>query len=105
MTERSAPPAVHLPPELKSVFDHYLATMDIMSLKKALKEWPQYKFAAMVDRNSKQIVLFISDHSASLPVVLNLRPRLISTQPESESKKERIDFFLASRSPWLEWPL
>jgi hypothetical protein len=40
-----------------------------------------------------------------VPVVLNLRPRQTPMPIESLSETERIDLFLASRTPWLEWQL
>jgi len=94
-----------IPPELKEVLDHYVATMDIVSLQKAVKGWPDYEFSALVDRNTRQLLLLISERGSALPVVLNLRPRQTQLNGGALSESERIDLFLASRSPWLEWHL
>jgi hypothetical protein len=95
-----------LPPELRSVLDQYVATMDIVSLQRAVKEWPNFEFSALFDRNSQQVLLLISDErGAALPVVLNLQPRQTQVQAWTVNEGERIDLFLASRSSWLDWPL
>jgi hypothetical protein len=94
-----------IPEGLKEVLNHYVATMDIVSLQRALKEWPDFGYSALVDRNSRQLLLLISENPSSVPVVLNLRPRQTPMPIESLSETERIDLFLASRSPWLEWQL
>jgi hypothetical protein len=94
-----------IPEALKEVLDHYIATMDIVSLQRALKEWPGFEYSALVDRNSRQLLLLISENQSTVPVVLNLRPRQTPMPLASLSETERIDLFLASRSPWLEWQL
>jgi hypothetical protein len=94
-----------LPPELKRVLDQYVATMDIVSLQHAVKEWPGFEFSGLFDRNSQQVLLLISDDRSALPVVLNLQPRQTQLPAEPADETERIQSFLASRSPWLEWPL
>jgi gamma-polyglutamate biosynthesis protein CapC len=94
-----------LPPELRNLLDHYVATMDIVSLQKALKEWPDFQFSAVVDRNSEQLLLLISEKQSSVPVVLNLRPRQAPALTAVASDTERINRFLASRIAWLEWSL
>lgn len=95
----------HLPQDLKRVLDDYVATMDIVALQKAVTGWPTFEFSALVDRNSGQLLLAVSENKSGLPVMLNLKSR----QPQSEvatlNESERIDWFLASRSRWLEWPL
>jgi hypothetical protein len=110
-----------LPQALKSVLDHYAATMDIVALQKAVREWPHFEFSAILDRNSGQFLLAISESSSALPVVLNLRSRQTSIEPDIPpwnggpssqavgasigAEDQRIDLFMASRSRWLEWPL
>jgi hypothetical protein len=79
--------------------------MDIVSLQKALKEWPDFQFSAVVDRNSEQLLLLISEKQSSVPVVLNLRPRQAPALTAVASDTERINRFLASRIAWLEWSL
>jgi gamma-polyglutamate biosynthesis protein CapC len=95
-----------LPAELKSVLDHYVMTLDIVALQQAQQEWPDFRLEGFLDRNSRQLVLMLSRDPGDVPVVLNLRPRqaeLPAAEPADES--ERIELFLASRTPWLEWPL
>jgi hypothetical protein len=87
------------------VLDQYVATMDIVSLQHAVKEWPGFEFSGLFDRNSQQVLLLISDDRSALPVVLNLQPRQTQLPAEPADETERIQSFLASRSPWLEWPL
>jgi hypothetical protein len=94
-----------LPAGLKSVLNEYLATSDIISLQRAVKKWPAFEFSALADRNSRQLFLLISDDRSAVPVVLNLRPRQTPMQVEAANEAERINQFLASRCPWLEWPL
>jgi hypothetical protein len=94
-----------LPLELKGVLDHYAATMDIVSLQRALTEWPQFEFSGLLDRNSRQLLLLVSDRQSALPAVLNLRPRSVETPPATGSETQQIDLFLASRGAWLEPPL
>ena len=95
-----------IPPELKSVLDNYVRTMDIVSLQHAVKQWPEFCFTGLLDRGTRQLVLLISQDPASLPVVLNLRPRLTPVPAEKPAdEKQRIELFLASRSTWLEWAL
>jgi len=94
-----------LPQALKSVLDHYVATMDVVSLQKAVTEWPGFEFSALVDRNSGQLLLAISADQSALPVMLNLRPRQTQAKAGTANEVERIDGFLASRNRWLEWPL
>jgi hypothetical protein len=94
-----------VPRELKALLDDYVITLDIVSLQKAIVEWPQFQFNALLDRNSQQLLLLISDRLASAPVVLNLRPRPNSFETALENQAGPIDVFLASRSTWLEWPL
>lgn len=94
-----------IPPELKELLDHYIATMDIVSLQKAVRGWPNYEFSALLDRNTRQLLLLISEHGSAVPVVLNLRPRQAPMTASALSESERIDLFLASRSRWLEWHL
>jgi hypothetical protein len=94
-----------LPPGLKGVLDQYVATLDVVSLQRAVREWPGFAFSALRDRNSQQVFLLISDDRSALPVVLNLRPRQTQIQVETGDEADRIHLFLASRSPWLEWPL
>jgi hypothetical protein len=94
-----------LPSALKSALDQYVATLDIVSLQKAVEGWPNFEFSALVDRNSGQLLLVISEHQSDLPVVLNLRPREAQMKNRSTSDGERIDSFLATRSRWLEWAL
>jgi hypothetical protein len=94
-----------LPSELKRVLDQYVATMDIVFLQQAMKEWPTLEFSGLYDRNSQQVLLLISEDRSSLPVVLNLQPRQTQVPVELADEGERIQSFLASRSPWLEWPL
>jgi hypothetical protein len=79
--------------------------MDIVLLQQAMKEWADFKFSALVDRNSQQLLLLVSEDSTDVPVVLNLRPRQTQLTAETANEAERIDLFLASRSPWLEWTL
>jgi len=99
-----------IPAELKRVLNHYVATRDIVSLQQAKSRWPNFQLAGLLDRNSRQLVLLISDGPGCLPAVLNLQPRANGTQPQrsagfSLQNEERIALFLASRSPWLEWTL
>jgi len=82
-----------------------VATMDIVFLQRALKEWSGFEFSGLFDRNSQQVLLLISEDRAALPAVLNLQPRQTLIPCEPTSEVERIQSFLASRSPWLEWPL
>ena len=94
-----------LSPQLKRVLDQYVATMDIVFLQQAVQEWPTLEFSGLYDRNSQQVLLLISEDGSSLPVVLNLQPRQTQVPGEPAEEGERIQSFLASRSPWLEWPL
>jgi hypothetical protein len=95
-----------IPPELKTVLDRYVQTMDIVCLQQAVARWPDFCFSGFLDRNSQQLVLLISDGAEALPAVLNLRPRL-TAPPEDKALDdvERVQLFLASRNPWLEWSL
>jgi hypothetical protein len=94
-----------VPRELKAVLDDYVVTLDIAALQKAIQEWPRYQFTALLDRNSQQLLLLISDGLASAPAVLNLRPRSDSLETALRNQAGQIDVFLASRGMWLEWPL
>jgi hypothetical protein len=94
-----------LPPGLKSLLERYVATMDIVCLQRALKEWPQFEFSALLNRSSQQILLLIAERGENLPVVLNLRPRSTRASIETADPAERVDRFLAGRGQWLEWPL
>jgi gamma-polyglutamate biosynthesis protein CapC len=94
-----------IPAELKSVLDHYAATRDIVTLRRALAEWPQFEFSALLDRNSRQLLLLVSDRRSARPAVLNLRPRTTEPVPAVNDELERIELFLASRGAWLEQPL
>jgi hypothetical protein len=94
-----------LPTALKTVLNRYVATMDILCLQRALQEWPGFEYSALVDRNSGQLLLAICENASTRPVVLNLRPRPVELERPLVNDAERIDLFLASRSPWLEWPL
>jgi hypothetical protein len=102
---RAATDRTRVPGELKAVLDHYVATLDIVSLKKAITEWPEFQFSALLDRNSQQLLLLISESSSSAPVVMNLNPRQNTFETALEKPGAPVDLFLASRSPWLEWPL
>jgi len=95
----------HLPEGLKRVLDGYVTTTDIVSLAKAMNEWPNFEFSALIDRNSGQLLLAISEDRSALPVVLNLRPRQTQLETGPADEGEQIDLFLASRCRWLEWPL
>lgn len=111
-----------IPAELRRVLDHYVATLDIVALQKAIQQWQDLRFSAMLDRNSGQLLLLISEEPTALPVIVNLRPR--HTKPEAETdqsvlnpesspghplrqgrESEEIDWFMASRDRWLAWPL
>lgn len=94
-----------LPPGLRDLLDQYVATTDIVSLQRALSEWPNFEFSGLFDRNSQQVLLLIAEDRAALPVVLNLQPRQTQVQAWTVNEGERIDLFLASRSSWLDWPL
>jgi hypothetical protein len=94
-----------LPPGLKRVLDRYAVSKDIVTLQHAVDGWPEFHFSALLDRNSRQLLLLVADSPSGLPAVLNLQPRSVDLHPDSSSESARIDFFLASRSTWLEWPL
>jgi gamma-polyglutamate biosynthesis protein CapC len=117
----------HIPPALKQALERYVATMDIVSLQQTMKGWPNFRFAGLLDRNSQQLLLLISEDPGAAPAALNPRPRLakgargskgeLAGERESEEAREqgsqgilkddneRILSFLASRSSWLEWTL
>ncbi len=73
-------------------------------MHRALQEWPQFEFSALLNRSSQQILLVIAEPGNKLPVVLNLRPKSTITV-DTPDTMERVDRFLASRGQWLEWPL
>lgn len=121
-TRLSSGRKTRLPQALKRVLDHYVATTDIVSLQKALREWPGFEFSALVDRNSGSLLLCIAEPEGAVPVLLNLRPRqtMMEVEPalpfmdtgnlpgsgiKNGGADERIEQFLARRSRWLEWPL
>jgi hypothetical protein len=94
-----------LPPELRRLLDGYVATLDIVTLQKALEEWPTFELKAVLDRNSGQLFLVISKDPTALPVLLNLRSADRAFQPAHMDDRTRLEWFLASRNRWLEWSL
>lgn len=94
-----------LPEPLKRVLDRYVATLNIVTLQKAMQDWSSYGFQAVLDRNSGQLLLAISEGPASLPVLLNLRARENPPGAAPADADARLDWFIASRSRWLEWSL
>ncbi len=92
-----------IPPELRDLLVRYTKTTDVVLLLKALNGWPEFDYLALLDRTSKQLFLLISSDKEALPVVLNIRPRHDQMVAGAGAELERIDQFLRSRSPILEW--
>jgi len=92
-----------IPPELRDLLLNYVKTTDVVLLIKAVNAWPQFNYSAVLDRTSRQLFLLIGTDSEALPVVLNIRPRQVQIAAETGTDLERLDRFLRSRSPVLEW--
>jgi len=89
-------------PQFQSVVADYLRYRNIVSLDRVLQEWPQYRYALLVDRDSRQSFLSIrQDNSVAL---LNLSPRGAESRvttlktPVDETVVQR---YLETRSAWL----
>jgi len=95
-----------IPAGLKAVLEHYVRTMDIVSLQNAMERWPDFCFSGLLDRGSGELALLISQDPTAVPVVLNLRPRLTPMPSDKPADgNQRVQLFLSSRSPWLDWSL
>lgn len=89
-------------PQFQAVAADYLRYRNIVSLHRIQQEWPQYSYAHLLDRDSRQSFLLI--RQADAVALLNLSPRGLDSRvttlktPVDESVVQR---YLEVRSAWL----
>ena len=94
-----------MPKALRDELELYLVNYDIILLYRIRVQWPEYQFKRIVDANSRQAFLSVSDRSAKVISVMNLLPRsqrLVAIS-ETENLNSRLAEFIESRATWLEW--
>lgn len=94
-----------VPAGLQAVLARYLESQDIVSLRRLLVEWPQYRYERVLGLNSRQAFLLIYGAGDRLLLVVNLAPR----QPEQRYRlsagqpvAQTVERFIATRAGWLE---
>ena len=94
-----------VPAEMRRVLGNYLESQDVVSLRRLLREWPQYRYVRVLGLNSRQAFLLVHDRQGRLLLVVNLAPR----QPEASLRladpttaAQIIEAFLETRAGWLE---
>ncbi len=106
VTKRSISPAEPLPGGLRDAIQRYQRTSDIVTLARIRDHWPAYYLERVIDRDSRQSFLALSDQLGRLQLVANLNPRgreqIISVSSE-KPELASIRRFIETRSALLEF--
>ncbi len=88
------------------IIQHYIHNPNILLLLQLKNK--HYTYQRIIDRDSRQSFLFISDKKGNAVLLVNLSPRNINTQTMITNKKdsqEKISKFIYSRYAWLHFYL
>ncbi len=88
--------------EFRSVVGDYLRYQNIVSLHRLQREWPQFRYEHLLDRDSRQSFLVV--HHNNKVAMINLAPRRIDTvlsTLKSPVDATVIQRYLNIRSTWL----
>ncbi|MGN7613547.1 poly-gamma-glutamate biosynthesis protein PgsC/CapC [Magnetococcales bacterium HHB-1] len=92
------------PEDLRQLIRNYMDNWDVVALSQILERWPHYQFKRIVDFDSAQAFLLISNDQKQLDMVVNLVPR----QPDkryyhhANADDQNIRRFVDQRAGWLE---
>ncbi len=98
--------ALTLPKGYKAQMSAYIKTHDIIVLDNILHQWPHLTYQRVIDLNSKQSFLLISQKADTLIAVINLFPRELNTgllMNPDHMDQNKISNYIDGRIPWLEW--
>lgn len=94
-----------VPAEMRRVLGQYLESQDVISLRRLLQEWPQYRYERVLELNSRQAFLLVHDRQGRLLLVVNLAPRQPAASlrlADRPTAAQTIEAFLETRAGWLE---
>lgn len=89
----------------QTVLAQYLESQDIVSLRRLLVEWPQYRYQRVLDLNSRQAFLLVYGPGDRLLLVVNLAPRHPGQRYRLAGRQgaaQTVEAFIATRAGWLE---
>ncbi len=89
-------------PALAKLLSTYLATQDIVSLRKIQQDWPNYKLQRLIDLDSRQAYLLIADQRGVF-IVINLNPRNTELHVKAGHRDDVLNRFINSGAAWLEF--
>lgn len=96
----------HIPDELRDTLAYYLATQDIITLQRLVMGWQfDFRFLRLVDRDSRQSFLLLSDHQDRVLLAVNLSPRQFKKHHHvwvGRLTVAQVDDFIDNRAAWLE---
>jgi len=98
---------VAIPGKLQNSIIKYLSSGDIIVLLKILKQWPDYQFIRVVDRDSKQSFLILYAQARLISVV-NLTPRNIDSAinvSHFDNIGKKVEKFIHSRIAFLNFAM
>jgi len=104
LATQSPSPAV--PDGLRTLIARYVKYRDTLALQVLPQEWPQFRFARLLEQNSGQTFLLVSTSRSQLPAVANLtalESTSAATVVSDGVHQDRIDHFISSRAGWLEF--
>ena len=97
-------PAARVPSPLRDEIRRYLESQDVVNLRSMQRNWPQFDFKRLVDRDSRQSFIVVHDDKARALLVANLNPR----QPGIElawhtqlADRSTVLDFINQRAGWL----
>lgn len=92
-----------LPEDFRTVISPYFSSQDIIVLAKAMHLHPALKLERIVDLNSRQGFLAVSNTDGHLLAIINLTARKhdSSVLLPSQDRRQAISQFVDSRSAWL----
>jgi len=99
-------PSPAVPDGLRTLIARYATHRDTIALHALRQEWPQFRFARLLDQNSGQTFLLVSTSRSQLPAVANLTAHettSAATVVSNDVDQDRIDHFISSRAWWLEF--
>lgn len=95
-----------LPVQLRERVMRYLATQDVVIMHAVIRGWPAYRFKRVIDPNSRQAFLLISQSNGTLLAVANLAPRrpdrVLAVDAKSLQRSD-VNGFVDSRMALLEF--
>jgi hypothetical protein len=105
LRERAVPKGhVQQRPALQEDIGRYLVSQDIVSLRRVQQRWPGMRLRRLVDRDSRQSFLLVSDARDAALLIANLNPRGLDDQLHwvgAEGERELVLDFVNRRAAWL----